>query len=262
MTNPSNSKTKCVMSLSGGLDSTTLLHYAVKSLDYEVTVALFFDYGQRHIREFTCAQQQASAMAKEFRMIRLPELESIASDMSALVNPSLKLPTIEEAMGDPQPLSYVPNRNMIFLAYSVAVAESVHASVVLYGAQKHDTYGYWDTTPQFVDRLSQVYRLNRKYPISLEAPFINHSKYDELLLGLSLGVDYSKTWSCYRGLDVCCGRCATCAERLHAFQLVGVPDPLPYAYLPDAYRKAFPNIATQAGDLSEETTTWLQPSLL
>lgn len=131
--------------------------------------------------------------------------------------------------GDPQPITYVPNRNMIFLALAAAFAESLGADAVFYGAQRHDLYGYWDTTPDFLERLNHVYALNRKTPVHIRAPFVHHSKADLLRIGLDLGVDYGQTWSCYRGETLACGRCPTCAERLQAFAEVGVPDPLEYA---------------------------------
>lgn len=233
-----NNQEIAVMSVSGGLDSTTLLHYAVKTLEYRV-FALAFDYGQRHRYELLCAQRQCSKLDVPLRVLDLSELEMIGGRMSALINTQLRLPTIQEAMGDPQPASYVPNRNMLFLSYAVAYAESLGARHVLYGAQKHDTYGYWDTTQEFVQALNGVYRLNRKSKIVVEAPFVNKSKADEILLGLELGVNYRDTWSCYQGHARACGKCATCSERLKAFMDVGIPDPLEYEYLPETYTRSF-----------------------
>lgn len=227
-----------VIAVSGGLDSTTLLHYIVKSLD-EKPVAIIFDYGQIHSKEMECAIAQCALLDVPWMVIGLDELRNIASRTSALVNPSIAIPTVKEAMGDPQPASYVPNRNMLFLAYGVAVAETTGIHNVYYGAQKHDTYGYWDTTPEFVNALNAVYRLNRKSQIQILAPFINKSKADEILLGMELGIDYANTWSCYAGGVVSCGGCATCAERLKGFMDAGFSDPLLYAVYPDAYRKKF-----------------------
>lgn len=89
--------------------------------------------------------------------------------------------------------------------------------------------GYWDTTPQFLETLNQVYTLNRKIPVRIKAPFVQYSKGDILRIGLEMDVDYGKTWSCYNGQDQACGTCPTCAERLKAFEEVGVTDPIPYA---------------------------------
>lgn len=231
---------KAVMAVSGGLDSTTLLHYAVKTLSYDVH-ALAFNYGQRHARELRCAITQCQELDVPLTLISLPELEHIASKMSALVNTNIAVPNIKDVMGDPQPVTYVPNRNVIFLAYAVAYAESIGAHKVLYGIQKHDQYGYWDTTPSFAAATNAVYRLNRKNPIVIETPFVEKSKTDEIMLGLLLGVDYAWTWSCYQGEDQACGVCPTCAERLQAFMNVGIPDPIPYMTLPDKYRTRFAN---------------------
>jgi 7-cyano-7-deazaguanine synthase len=104
----------------------------------------------------------------------------------------------------------------------------VGATVVYYGAQRHDIYGYWDTTPSFLERLNAVFALNRKSALKLEAPFVSLSKADILRAGFALGIDYGQTWSCYAGGDKACGRCPTCTERLTAFGEVGATDPLPY----------------------------------
>ncbi|NJN54567.1 MAG: 7-cyano-7-deazaguanine synthase [Anaerolineae bacterium] len=148
---------------------------------------------------------------------------------SALVDEGTAVPAIQDVLGDPQPATYVPNRNMIFLALAAAYAETNGVSDIYYGAQQHDMYGYWDTTPQFLAGLNDVYSLNRKTPIHIQAPFVQRSKADILRLGFEMGVDYSQTWSCYEGQEVACGRCPTCGERLQAFAEVGVVDPIVYA---------------------------------
>lgn len=90
-------------------------------------------------------------------------------------------------------------------------------------------YGYWDTTPEFLGRLNQVYGLNRSSVVRIKAPFVTYSKTELLRVGLDLGVDYGQTWSCYEGAELACGRCPTCAERLQAFADLGLHDPVPYA---------------------------------
>ena len=112
---------------------------------------------------------------------------------------------------------------------AAAYAETNGVADVYYGAQSHDMYGYWDTTAEFLTRLNEVYGLNRETAVKIKAPLVTHSKTDILRLGLQLGIDYAQTWSCYEGQAVACGRCPTCAERLKAFETVGIPDPLPYA---------------------------------
>ncbi len=214
--------------VSGGMDSTTLLHYLVKKQGLQPAL-LTYAYGQRHAREIDCARAQAEALglAPPTLFDLTPFKAAFAS--SALVDAGKQIPQAADVEGDPQPATYVPFRNLIFLTLAAAYAESQGVSQVYYGAQRHDLYGYWDTTPDFLERVNDVYALNRKSAISIEAPFINYSKADILRLGFALGVDYGMTWSCYLGGSVACGTCPTCAERLKAFAEVGAADPLPYA---------------------------------
>ncbi|MGQ4808058.1 7-cyano-7-deazaguanine synthase [Candidatus Entotheonellaceae bacterium PAL068K] len=217
-----------VVIVSGGIDSITLLHYLIKTKNIK-PAAITFAYGQKHDKEVVHAREHAARLeCPEHLVLDLSPLQSVFAN-SALVSPEIGIPDILEVMGDPQPPSYVPNRNMIFLALAVAYAETHEVTSVYYGAQRHDVYGYWDTTPQFLDHLNQVYALNRKTPVHILAPFIGYSKTDILRLGSDLAVDYSRTWSCYEGGASACGRCPTCAERLKAFADLGIADPLPYA---------------------------------
>jgi 7-cyano-7-deazaguanine synthase len=216
-----------VVIVSGGFDSVSLLHYLVKE-EKRTPAVISFLYGQKHHREIECARENVALLGlQHHNVLDLAPLHSVFAG-SALTTEAVAIPDVEVVMGDPQPPTYVPNRNMIFLALAAAYAESVGVADVYYGAQKHDIYGYWDTTPQFLEALNGVYNLNRKTPIQIRAPFVNHSKTDILRVGLALGIDYSKTWSCYAGGAKACGRCSTCAERLAAFRVVGIPDPLPY----------------------------------
>ncbi len=220
-------KVDCVAIVSGGMDSVTLLHHLVKNEGRRPAVITFI-YGQKHDKEISLAQWHAE-------LLNCPD--TVALDLrglrplfaaSALVNANTPIPDITEVQGDSQPATYVPNRNMIFLALAAAYAETHGVTDIFYGAQAHDMYGYWDTTPQFLQSLNQVYGLNRQTPVQIKAPFINYTKTDVLRAGLALAVDYGTTWSCYEGESLACGRCPTCAERLAAFAAVGIPDPLPY----------------------------------
>ena len=223
------SKIDSVAIVSGGMDSVTLLHFLVNQ--GHTPAVITFEYGQKHAKEVECARYNAALFSLEHRVVNLTDLAYLFSS-SALVSQAIALPNIDDVQGDPQPPTYVPNRNMIFLALAAAYAESVGVSTVYYGAQAHDLYGYWDTTPDFLSRLNAVFQLNRHEPIHIEAPFVHHSKTEVLRTGFALGVDYAHTWSCYAGQEVACGRCPTCAERLKAFAEVGITDPLPYQALP------------------------------
>jgi 7-cyano-7-deazaguanine synthase len=219
--------TDSVVIVSGGMDSVTLLHDLVKNRKLQPAV-ITFRYGQKNIREVEQAEYQAALLGcADHQIVDLTPLKAIFGQ-SALTNESVAIPDIETVRGNPQPATYVPNRNMIFLALAAAYAESLDVTDLFYGAQKHDMYGYWDCSPQFLQRVNLVYGLNRGKPVRIEAPFVNHSKTDILRLGLGLGVDYGHTWSCYVGGEKACGRCPTCAERLKAFAEVGISDPLPY----------------------------------
>ncbi|MCC6751164.1 MAG: 7-cyano-7-deazaguanine synthase QueC [Deltaproteobacteria bacterium] len=213
-----------VVLLSGGLDSTTLLHYVARRLERQVT-PLAFDYGQRHRRELSCAEAQSAALGLPLRRLDISALVQLFAS-SALVDPQAAVPDGLSVLGDPQPKTYVPNRNTILLALAAAQAETLGAAELYYGAQRHDVYGYWDTTAEFVERLNAVFALNRKQPVQVLAPLIDRNKTEILRLALELGVDLAQTWSCYQGDAAPCGRCLTCAERRKAFADLGLADPL------------------------------------
>ena len=220
-----------VVLLSGGMDSATLLHLVVHAIANGPVYALSFDYGQRHRRELECAAWQAKAAGvAAHRVVDVSFFGELVKDGTALVGGGADVPDLADldAAQRDQPPTYVPNRNMMLLSMAVAYAEAQGAGDVFYGAQAQDEYGYWDCTLDFIERINAVLELNRRESIGVMAPFIFVSKADILRMGLSRGVDYSRTWSCYRGEDVACGTCPTCVERLKAFAEVGVEDPLPY----------------------------------
>jgi 7-cyano-7-deazaguanine synthase len=223
--------TGAVVLLSGGLDSTTLLHYAARELRRAPVFALSFDYGQRHARELACARWQAEAAGVgEHRVVDLRFLREVLREGSALVEGGAAVPDLRDLSADQldQPPTYVPNRNMLLLSIAAAYAESKGVRDVFYGAQAQDEYGYWDCTADFLERMNAVLALNRRDAIRIHAPFVGWRKAETLRRGLALGVDYAQTWSCYRGGEVACGTCPTCVERRNAFREAGLTDPLPY----------------------------------
>lgn len=217
-------KADSIAIVSGGLDSITLLHYLV---DRNRTPAVMtFRYNQRHEKEVELATEQVSSLGLVHEIVDLTMLLDVWSS-SSLVNDQVAITKAAEIVPAQQPSTYVPNRNMIFLTMAIAWAETIGVTDVYYGAQKHDIYGYWDTKPEFVHRINAVYELLPKR-ISVCAPFLDLSKTEVLRIGLKLGVDYSKTWSCYVGEELACGQCPTCVERLKAFDNLGISDPIPY----------------------------------
>lgn len=221
-------KRSVIAVVSGGMDSTTMLHYIVKRSQATVALALTFDYGQTLAREMECAKYQCGVLGIGHQIVDLKPLARTLFSGSALVGDAA-VPDLEAVLGDPQPITYVPNRNTLFVEIATAVAETIGAESVYIGIQRHDVYGYWDTTPQWLNKLNALHALNRKNHVLVQAPFANWSKAKELEVGVQMGVDYAHTWSCYRGEELACGQCATCVERLTAFKSLGLHDPLPYA---------------------------------
>ena len=220
-----------VVLLSGGMDSAVLLSYVVKTLGHGPVHALSFNYGQRHLRELECARWQAEAAnVVEHRIIDLGFVAGLVGEGTSLVSGGDEVPDLtelSEAELD-QPPTYVPNRNMMLLSVAAAYAEAQGIRDVFYGAQAHDEYGYWDCTADFIGRLNQALELNRRDGITVHAPFVAKKKSELVSLGHELEVDFSHTWSCYRGAEKACGTCPTCVERLKAFQEAGATDPLAY----------------------------------
>ena len=226
---------KSVLILSGGLDSTTLLHYMAK--DLEEVYPISFIYGQKHNIEIDMAKEQVEILKNDgyyiddLKVIDMNFMGNLLKGSSALMDDDINIPTLEEVLGEPQPITYVPFRNLIFLSIALSYAESVDAEKVYYGAQRHDEYsGYWDTTLYFVKKLNDVAALNRLNKIKIVAPFVNLSKAEEIIIGRKIGVDYSKTWSCYKGSGdgKACGICATCKDRIMAFVRAGIKDEVKY----------------------------------
>lgn len=219
-----------VILLSGGLDSTVLLHHIVKDLNHQPVFALSFSYGQKHTKELKMAQFQCALLPEvvEHKIIDLSFFTELINGTSALVNGGEQIPNLID-LDDTQrqqPSTYVPNRNMILLSLAAAFAEARQAEVIYYGAQAQDEYGYWDCTTEFINRINQVLNLNRQKKIQIKAPFVHWRKAQEVELGLKLKVDFAHTWTCYQGGEEPCCKCPTCIERLNAFKENNMTDPL------------------------------------
>lgn len=225
-------KNKAVILLSGGLDSTTLLHYLKKRLACHAIYALTFNYGQKHFaRELACARWQINHLGvREHLVIDISFFAGFIGKSSALTSRFNPVPDYDAVKPKErvQPPTYVPNRNMILISLACAHAEALGVYSVFYAAQKQDFYGYWDCTKKFVAGMNRVLKLNRRKAVLLKAPFAGLSKSRVLQIGLALGVDYAHTWSCYRGHAKACGKCPSCVERLAAFKANKTNDPLEY----------------------------------
>lgn len=221
-----------VIVLSGGLDSTILMYKIVAEFGADKVFALTFDYNQKHKVELEKAKALCLKLGVNHKIINIDFLSDISKDVCALSGDSnIQVPTIKEVLGNPQPVTYVPNRNMILASIGLAYAETIQADSVYCGLQTHDMYSYWDCSTEFVDALNNVSMLNRKNKINVLAPFISMSKYEEILIGSNLNVDFSSTLTCYDATSdgISCGVCGSCSERIFAFAKAGFPDPIPYS---------------------------------
>lgn len=218
--------------LSGGIDSTTLLHYARGRLKVPCVYAVSFHYGQKHARELEMARWQARAAGViEHREINISFYAQLVAGASALTDSAIDVPNLADIDKNQrsQPITYAPHRNMIFLALAAGYAEARGTRDVFYGAQTQDAYGYWDCTRDFVAGINDVLRLNRKEPVTVRAPFAGKRKSEVLKIGIELAVDYSHTWTCYRGESKACGTCPSCCERIAAFHEIGMEDVCGYS---------------------------------
>ncbi len=220
---------RAVVLVSGGIDSAVLLAYVRRRIGIEEIHALSFDYGQKHVRELEAAGKQAAAAGVvSHRVADLCCFAELVEGGSALTDERVAVPDLDDVSSEErrQPPTYVPNRNMVFLAMAAAHAEATGCTDVYYGAQAQDEYGYWDCTEAFVAAMNGVLALNRGRPITVRAPFVLMSKAQVVRLGAELGVEFADTWSCYRGEARPCGRCPTCRERRQAFESERLKDPL------------------------------------
>mgnify|MGYP003989931587 CR=1 FL=1 len=218
---------KSVIPVSGGLDSTVILHMARKE-GHEIH-AVSYNYGQRHFdKEVICAMLQVGLFAKSHKLINCEFIKDIVTT-SSLTNDDIDVAKTKDVLGDPQTVNYVPNRNMIMLSICTAYAESIGADTVFHGSALVDSQaGYWDGSQEFLEAINNVNKLNRRNRVTIEAPLIKKSKKDIVELGVKLDVDFGTTWTCYEGRKKSCGKCPACSSRIQGFIEAGYIDPLPY----------------------------------
>ena len=219
--------------LSGGLDSTILTHLLVKKYGADKVHALSFDYNQKQKIELQRAAKTCSNLGIQHKILDLSILGEIARPISANISGTdVAMPSIKDILGHPQPVTYVPYRNMLLLTFGLSFAETVKANFIFTGLQSQDAYGYWDTTYKFISDINQVSSNNRLHNIKVIAPFTELSKADEILLAVDGGFidDLKDTLTCYNPIgELSCGKCPSCAERIAQFAKVGIKDPVDYA---------------------------------
>lgn len=220
--------------LSGGMDSSILTMLLVARYGALKVKALSYDYGQKQKLELAKASKICQLLKIDHKVLDLNILGEIAKPISANIGGTdVKMPTIKDVLGDPQPKTYVPFRNMILLSLTLAQAEASQASHVFTGLQVHDEYGYWDTTQKFVDSINEVADQNRTHKVKVLAPFSHLSKYDEINICKHMGfIDLlAYTLTCYNPNEKgeSCGKCPSCSERIANFAKARVVDPIEYA---------------------------------
>jgi 7-cyano-7-deazaguanine synthase len=227
-------RTPAVLLLSGGMDSTTLL--AVALHEGFAVHALSFRYGQRHRVELEAAQRVARSMGVEDHITADIDLRLFGG--SAL---TADLPVPRDrpagAIGTEIPVTYVPARNTIFLSFALAWAEVLGASDIFIGVNALDYSGYPDCRPEYIAAFEAMANLATRAGVEgerrtrIRTPLIALTKKEIIELGLSLGVDYALTTSCYDPTPggLACGHCDACAIRRRGFAQAGVPDPTRYA---------------------------------
>ena len=214
---------KVVVIYSGGMDSFTVLHNAIRA-GHEV-YALSFNYGQRHVKELVCAQNVCQELGIHHKIVDISAINQLIGGSS--LTSDIAVPEGHYA-ADNMKSTIVPNRNMILLSLAVGYAVSLDAQAVYYGAHSGDHFIYPDCRPEFVQKMHDVCQIANYEPVAIVSPYLQQTKIDILKDGLAMGLDYSKTWTCYNGREKACGKCGSCQERLEAFALNQSKDPLPY----------------------------------
>ena len=214
--------------LSGGLDSTVCLALAADaSHPSDELVALTFDYGQRHRVELDRASDIAAHYGADHVVVRL---DASQWGGSALTDGAIDVPDAADVDPSAIPITYVPARNLIFLAVAVGVAEARDLDGVSIGVNALDYSGYPDCRPEFVSSFAATAALALKRgvegrPVEVRTPLIDRSKADIVRLGRALDAPLELTWSCYRGDAQPCGTCDACALRAKGFAEAGAVDP-------------------------------------
>lgn len=212
----------CLIILSGGMDSVTLLHQHKD----RIALALTFDYGSNH------NQREAQCAAQQCRMLNIPHIVIPLEFMRQYFNSSLlqgpgAIPQGHYA-DDNMKSTVVPFRNGIMLAVACGMAASRGLKHLLIANHGGDHAIYPDCRPEFIDAMCAATVAGTYEGIDIIAPYTDITKGDIALIGKGLGVDYAKTYSCYKGGAKHCGRCGTCVERREAMLYAGIPDPTQY----------------------------------
>lgn len=216
-------KKDTVIILSGGMDSVTLLY----DQQARIALAVSFDYGSNHnAREIPFARLHCERLG--IRHIVIPLDFMTKYFRSSLLEGAEAIPEGHYA-DENMKSTVVPFRNGIMLSVAVGIAESNGLMYVMMANHSGDHTIYPDCTPQFVEAFNTTAQAGTFVHVGLLTPFTNWTKGDIARRGKELGIDYAETWSCYKGLELHCGKCGTCVERKEALAEAGIEDPTEYA---------------------------------
>ena len=215
-------KNESLMVLSGGMDSVTMLH------DYneEIALAVTFNYGSNHNeREIACARQHCEALGIGLKEIKLDFMSKYFE--SSLLSGADAIPEGHYA-DDNMKSTVVPFRNGIMLSIAAGLAESRGLKSIMIANHAGDHAIYPDCRPEFVDAMDRAVQAGTYEHIKVKAPYTHLTKGEIAARGKRLGIDYSTTYSCYKGGEKHCGKCGTCVERREALAQAGITDTTPY----------------------------------
>jgi 7-cyano-7-deazaguanine synthase len=204
-----------VVLLSGGIDSTVLVY---EFLERKKMYAVLIDYGQRHVRELQFAQELCREHDIPFGVVRT-ELFRISGAL--LLGMPSQIPVFKLVGRE----TVVPNRNMIMLSIAAAAAEQFDAEEIGIAAHAGDHAIYADCRIEFFRAMESVLRFSMERNLRIRTPFIKLRKSEIVELGAQIGVDFKRTWSCYRGEERPCKECGACMERRNAFDAAQLLDP-------------------------------------
>jgi 7-cyano-7-deazaguanine synthase len=216
---------KIVVLCSGGMDSVTALYWAQR--EHQVVAAVGFDYGSKHnSRELPFVAEHATKLGVRHEIVPLRFMDQLfTSDLlasgGAIPEGHYEAETMKQTV--------VPFRNAIMLSVATGLAESIDAQGLVIAAHAGDHAIYPDCREEFMRAMGQAMRFGTYAKVELLRPFIALNKSAIALLGIELGVDFARTWSCYKGGAVHCGKCGTCVERREAFAQAGLNDPTVYS---------------------------------
>lgn len=221
---------KAFVSLSGGIDSTTVLALACKKHGGENVTAISFDYGQRHAREMVCAAEICHYFEVQHSVVKLDNIPN-----TMLKDPSMQVPDIDYSEMKGVSLTYVPFRNGLMLATLASIASpqpnSDEKAVIYIGTHAEDAENdaYPDCRLDFIGTMGSAIYIGSYHRVTVQAPLISMYKHEIITAGDKMQVPYGLTWSCYKGEEEHCGICPTCRARRKGFLDARIKDPTIYA---------------------------------